>query len=187
MPFFRKKKRDSEEPEDPFEYLFGDLERMQKAMDEMMKSSFGQSFMGEDMFRKLKDMKIEPGKPAVYGFSMTVGPDGKPKFEQFGNVKPSEKEVTEEREPLVDIINKPAEISVIAELPGVDKGDIKVHVADTKNKLVIDVPGKFHKEVKLPAKVKTQLGKAHYKNGVLEIDLTKEKEDKPLAGNIPVE
>ena len=27
--------------------------------------------------------------PIVYGYSMTIGPDGKPRIKEFGNVKPS--------------------------------------------------------------------------------------------------
>ena len=32
--------------------------------------------------------KVREVGPMVYGYSMTVGPDGKPKIREFGNVKP---------------------------------------------------------------------------------------------------
>src|SRR5918911_1790314 len=33
--------------------------------------------------------KVREVGPFVYGYSMTIGPDGKPKVREFGNVKPS--------------------------------------------------------------------------------------------------
>jgi len=56
-----------------------------------------------------------------------------------------------------------------------------------KNILDILVPHKFSKKVKLPAKVKPKAVKANYKNGVLEVNLAKEKEDEGDTGEIQVE
>jgi hypothetical protein len=48
--------------------------------------------------------------PLVYGYSMTVGPDGKPKVKEFGNVRSlggggmTSPALTAEREPLADVI-----------------------------------------------------------------------------------
>ncbi len=33
--------------------------------------------------------KVREIGPMIYGYSMTVGPDGKPRIREFGNVKPS--------------------------------------------------------------------------------------------------
>ena len=33
--------------------------------------------------------KVRQVGPIVYGYSMTIGPDGKPKVREFGNVRPS--------------------------------------------------------------------------------------------------
>jgi HSP20 family protein len=158
--------------------LFGSME---KQMEEMMRA-----FNNPDFMKKVQE---SGGKPIVSGFSIKMGPDGKMDFEQFGNVKPvGEKQVIkEEREPLVDVINKEKEVTVIAELPGVDKKEIKLKVVGDKNALDIEVPGKFSKRVKLPARVKPKLAKASYKNGVLEINLAKENVEKEKGGGIPVE
>ena len=48
----------------------------------------------KDLVREYTTLKLEGGKvrevgPMVYGYSMTVGPDGKPRITEFGNVKPS--------------------------------------------------------------------------------------------------
>ena len=33
--------------------------------------------------------KVREVGPIVYGYSMTIGPDGKPRIREFGNVKPT--------------------------------------------------------------------------------------------------
>jgi len=114
--------------------------------------------------------------PYVYGFRITVGPDGKPKIEEFGNVKNYKGKplVSEEREPLVDVIEKGDEVRVVAEVPGVNKDQIKVKV--TGNKVIIQAQGedrKYYKEVELPAEVDDKSAKATYNNGVLQITLKK--------------
>ena len=138
--------------------------------------------------------------PFVYGYSMTVGPDGKPKIREFGNVKPSLRpepfglakpylNVKEEREPLVDVISTDGEVKVIAELPGVEKKDIKLH--GTENTLIISVDTpkrKYRKEVQTPAPINPKAAKTTYKNGVLEVTVPRIKEKKkPKEEPIKVE
>ena len=186
MPlFWKKKKDDDKDPFNPFSFnvdfdnkMFEDVE---KQMEDMMRA-----FSNPDMIRRMQGSQ---GKPIVSGFSIKIGPEGKIDVEQFGNVVPKgqKTEIKNEREPLVDVIDKDAEVTVIAELPGVDKKDIKLKVTGEKNVLDINVPDKFSKMVKLPAKVKPTLAKANYKNGVLEVNLTKEKPRKEKGGEIPVE
>ena len=118
--------------------------------------------------------------PYVYGFRIFIGPDGKPKIEEFGNVRriSGKPVISEEREPLVDVFEEGDEIVVIAELPGVDKDKINIKVGDNMRKLVIrasDTNRKYYKEIELPAKVDPKSAKANYRNGVLEIKLRKVK------------
>ncbi|HDO41283.1 MAG TPA: Hsp20/alpha crystallin family protein, partial [Candidatus Bathyarchaeota archaeon] len=94
----------------------------------------------------------------------------------------------EEREPLVDIINTNGEIKVIAELPGVEKKDIKLHGTETSLTISVDTPQrKYYKEVELPEKVDPKQAKSTYKNGVLEVTLPKKKEEKPKGEPIKIE
>ena len=145
--FKRRRKRS------PF-WLFGDIDEIMKEMEEMMQKEFKefQTRVPKDLVRerKLPDgTKIREMGPFVYGYSMTVGPDGKPKIREFGNVKPTLKpeafgiskpslSVKEEREPLVDVLTKDNEIQIIAELPGVEKNDITLH--GTEDNLTIITP-----------------------------------------------
>src|SRR3989304_1293319 len=89
--------------------LFVEVGRMDQLMD--------------DMLRKAMEMpRVEEGPlPFVYGFSMSVGPDGRPVIREFGNVEPTARGplLKEEREPLVDVIDSNGEVGVVSGLPGV--------------------------------------------------------------------
>jgi HSP20 family protein len=178
---------------------------MMKEMEEIMEREFSQfkTRIPEDFKRerKLPDGSTIPEwVPFVYGYSMTIGPDGKPKIREFGNIKHSSEseacglnqpylDVKEEKEPLVDIVNTNGEIKVIIELPGVAKEDIKF--SGTENKLMISVEAperKYFKEIEVPAKIDPKKAKTSYKNGVLEVTLPKiEEKKKPSGEQIKIE
>jgi len=107
---------------------------------------------------------------------VSVGPDGKPKIQEFGNVKPGLRgpELKEEIEPLMDVVDSKDSLLVYAELPGVDKNDIRLSVTDKSLTISIErEKRRYYKEVSLPTKVKPETAKARYKNGVLEVTLEK--------------
>ena len=145
--------------------------------------------------RKLPDGSTVPEwGPFVYGYSMTIGPDGKSKIREFGNVKPSKEpevcglnqpciDVKQEREPLVDIVDTDSEIKVIVELPGVAKEDIKL--SGTEDTLTISVntaERKYFKEIEIPSKINPKNAKSSYRNGVLDVTLPKIEEKKKTKG-----
>lgn len=145
--------------------------------------------MADEMQRNLQEalrsMGQDPSRSFVSGFSVKVGPDGKPTFNTFGNkpqVKPSQSGgkvptvVADEREPLTDVIEDARQVSITMELPGVEKKDINVHM--TADELEISVDNerrKYHKRVRLPAKVDPKTTKATYTNGVLDVTVQKVK------------
>jgi len=145
----------------------------------------------------VKERKLPDGSttkefgPFVYGYSMKIGPDGKPEIREFGNIKKSLKgpQVKEEREPLVDVVDTDNEIRVVVELPGVEKSDIKLHGTEDSLEISVDTPqSKYYKEVTLPSKVKVREAKSSYKNGVLEVILPKiEAEKKPKGEQIDID
>jgi HSP20 family protein len=95
--------------------------------------------------------------------------------------------VKEEREPLVDVISTNNEVKVVVELPGVDKENIKVYGTERVLTISVDTPQrKYYKEIDLPGLVDSKTAKAAYKNGVLEITLTRKKEQKPKGEPIEV-
>ena len=194
--WFRKKKK-----RNPFfrNWFFGDIEDMMREMEAMMGRNSDQfrARIPEEMKRErtLPDSSTIPEWGTfVYGYSMTIGPDGKPKIREFGNVKPSNEPDTcglnqayidakQEREPLIDIIDLDAEIKVILELPGVEKEDIKL--SGTEDTLTISVDTnerKYFKEIEISVKINPKKAKSSYKNGVLEVSLPKIAEKKKQNG-----
>jgi HSP20 family protein len=172
---------------DPF---FGDIDHMLREMEKMMEEEF-KDFTAKVPKDYVKERKLPDGStvkefgPFVYGYSMKIGPDGKPEIREFGNIKKSLKgpQVKEEREPLVDVVETDGEISVVVELPGVEKSDIKLHGTEDSLEISVDTPqSKYYKEVTLPAKVKVKEAKSSYKNGVLEVVFPKAEAPKEPKG-----
>jgi len=119
--------------------------------------------------------------PIVYGVRITIGPDGRPVIEEFGNVKRIGRRtiIEDVMEPLVDVIDEKDRVVVIAELPGIDKDKIDIRIKD--NKLIIKAKNKdrkYYKEIELPAEVKPETAKAKYRNGVLEVTIEKKEPEK---------
>jgi len=163
-----------------FSRMFREMDR---AFGEMFKE-FSAS-MPKELFkeRKLPDGSvIRSFGPMIYGYSMSIGPDGVPRVRTFGNVTPKIPfpELSESREPLVEVIPTPGYIRVLAELPGVDKADIKLKAFDTELEISVDTEErKYYKKVELPDKVDPKSAQATFKNGVLEVVLKKIGEEKP--------
>jgi HSP20 family protein len=75
---------------------------------------------------------------------------------------------------LVDVFSEDGSIKVVAELPGVEKQDIKLHATPKTLTSSVDTPQrKYYKEIELPEEVETETAKAIYRNGVLEVTLKK--------------
>ena len=141
----------------------------------------------DDLFDEVKSTGTASG-PLYYGCTMTVGPDGKPVVTECGNVNPGLLPTSDTREPLVDTIvdEKEKIVKLVAEMPGVEKKDVKIVV---DGKLVnIDVEHgekKYHAKVPIKHKVDEDSVKASYKNGILEI--TFKLQEKPEGKTVEVE
>ena len=163
----------------PMNNWFDDFERNFEKMFEQME-------LPKDLIRERKTPDggtVKEMGPFVYGYSFSLGPDGKPVIREFGNVKPSLRggpfgtskpslDVKEEREPLVDTMVQADTVKVVAELPGVEKSDIALE-CDGRN-LVLKVDNdkhRYYKSLPLPVEVDPDTSKASYKNGVLELIL----------------
>ncbi|MGC8572926.1 MAG: archaeal heat shock protein Hsp20 [Caldisphaera sp.] len=144
----------------------------------------------EESFENLTKQGTKGENPYYYGVRIFVGPDGIPKVEEFGNIKKGKfgkPIVSDEIEPMVDVIDHNDEIWIVADLPGVAKENIKVNA--TEDKIYIKATGdmrKYSKEVELPSKIDPDSVKATYKNGVLEIKVKKKKEE-PKGKEIKIE
>ncbi len=165
--------------------IFDELMDMMRDIEEMMEELLW-SFEREVRSAEV----IAPGKPIVYGVRITIGPDGRPVVEEFGNVRRRGRRavISEEREPLIEMHEERDKVTIIAELPGVEKDDIDVRVRDRK--LVIRAEGKdrkYYKEIELPEDVKPETAKARYRNGVLEITVERRKPKVEEEGGVKIE
>lgn len=179
----------------PFDEWFGkrrrswfpDVDDMMKEMERMMQEAFKN--LEQQMPKNLvKERKLEDGTtvrelgPIVYGYSVKIGPDGKPEVRKFGNIDAMPHllggglSVKEEREPLVDVIKGSDDIRVVAEVPGVNKEDLKVS-ADEGSVTIESTTGspRYHKTISLPEAVDPKTAKSTYKNGILEVSFKLKK------------
>lgn len=150
--------------------MFDEFDRLEEMMNEMMHQAFKTSSGRKGFYG-----------PYVYGFSMSLGPDGKPVIREFGNVQKTRfgPEIKEEREPLVDVMEEDEDVVVVAELPGVERDDIDLHTAYDELVISVDTPKRrFHKKLRLPARVDPNSTRTSYRNGVLEVRLKKILEKK---------
>ena len=156
--------------------------------DRIFKRMSNSFFNTDDIFEEFKGKGSETG-PYYYGYTMTVGPDGKPVVKEYGNVKPGLLPTSDTREPIVDTIVDENEklVKLIAEMPGVEKTDVQIVV---ENK-VVSISAehdqkKYHAKVPLKNKVDENSAKASYKNGILQL-VFKLVEDKPQGKKVEVE
>jgi HSP20 family protein len=170
--------------------IFGDIDRLIEEMEKEMAEAFKEmeNTMPEDLYkeRRLPDGSVsrEYG-PFVYGYSVKIGSDGKPTIREFGNMKPgltgeggSPLNLTERREPLVDLIEDGETVKVVAELPSVEKRDIRLKATDNSLTISVDNPErKYYKELEFPVEVDEKTAKSTYTNGVLEIVFKKKQRD----------
>ncbi|MCF8345461.1 MAG: Hsp20/alpha crystallin family protein [Bacteroidales bacterium] len=120
---------------------------------------------------------LKKGMKGVYGFTVrSAAGGGKPTVETFGNIRktPEGPKVEEEREPMTDVFDEKDEIVIIAEMPGIEKEDIKLELND--DILEIAATGKirkYRKELLLSVKAVKDNMSHNYNNGILEIRIKK--------------
>ncbi len=91
--------------------------------------------------------------------------------------------ISDEMEPLTDIIEGENDVAITVEIPGVEKEDIDLIATEDTLEIKVDSPKrKYHKRIDLPCNVKTKSTKATYKNGILDIVLDKKEKKKDHGG-----
>ncbi|WP_415311975.1 archaeal heat shock protein Hsp20 [Candidatus Nitrosocosmicus sp. FF01] len=150
--------------------------------------------------------KVREVGPLVYGYSMTIGPDGKPKVTEFGNIKHLSRrgvrnirgtntgyntgpQIRAEREPLADVSVMDNEIKVVIEMPGVKKENIKINARDGEVEVLTnDAQRKYHRTLELPKETDIDTAKSTYNNGILEVRFNKKKKEaKPKGKEIKID
>ena len=162
-------------------WAFPDMDEMLKEMERAFSEQFKE--LEKELPKNLvRESKAPDGStrkeigPIVYGYSVTIGPDGKPVVREFGNVRKGPgtpwKEIQDKREPLVDVVSSATDVRVIAEVPGVNKEDISVTVDEKSMTISVDTEDRsYYKELELPGIVDPKGAKSSYNNGILEVTL----------------
>ena len=185
----------------------------QDILKKLMKQFKGKDFMNfsKNLFKQMgipepSDENEGNGDrkgPFVYGFSIKFGPDGKPIFDKFGDIRPIKPPINVNgidadekgsgksqfvREPIADIIDQDNEILVVIELPGVTKEDIQLRATEFTLEITAESSTRnYHKRLELPGKINPDIAKARYTNGILEIKMQKVGEREKKQSNIPIE
>ena len=124
----------------------------------------------EQSFKELQNYSGFESRPLMYGFTMSIGPDGEPVVRTFGD-----KEITTGcREPVYEqfVKNDTDELIVMIEMPGISRDDIELNVSDSK--LIVTTSKaerKYKADIELKAQVDPQSAKASYRNGILSVTL----------------
>lgn len=159
--------------------------------DNLWRRMSRQFFDIDDIFENLKDTdNLQTFGPYYHGYTMTVGADGKPIVKEFGNLKPNLLPTSDSREPFVDVLvdDKDKILKLVAEMPGVEKKDIKIVVEGrTVNLDAEHEQKKYHAKVPIRHKVDEDSVKATYANGILEVSFKLREEDKPKGKTVEVQ
>jgi HSP20 family protein len=181
--------------------MFREFDEMRKEAERAFSEQFKniENKVPKDLIKEYETPeggKVRQVGPIVYGYSMTIGPDGKPKIRQFGNVKSpiggmgsfEQPSISAEREPLIDISSTDNEVKIVAEMPGISKDKINVNAYDKYVEIKSEDPNrKYHKKIEVPEDIDINSAKSNYNNGVLEINFKKKEQQKPQGRQINVE
>jgi len=184
----KRQEKDDEWDEDPFERFIRRFFGSRSPFEEFFRE------FNEIMRRFMRDIeeiefpleprfvtKKGPTKSYVYGFSITIGPDGKPIIKEFGNIKPISSGVItrEEFEPLSTVYTEDDKVRVIVDLPGAKKESIKINASEKDVEVSAEAEDrKYHKRIALPVEVIPESARARYNNGILEITFERKEKEK---------
>jgi HSP20 family protein len=178
-----------------FDEIQTQMQRMFEQLDNTNSDATSKELIKE--FEASDGSKVRQVGPIVYGYSMTIGKDGKPVVHEFGNVKPSKSrygsgrtkpQLTEEREPLVDVSTTNNQVIIVLEMPGVKKEDIKLYASEYFVEVQsTDPKRKYHKTIELPKEIDIERVKSKFNNGILEITLNKKEETKSKGKEIRID
>ena len=177
--------------------LFRDFDNMHKEMNRMFNvfNDLSANAPKESIkeYQTQDNGKVHEVGPIVYEYSITIGPDGKPRVSEFGDVKSNtitnmrqilgNHSTSSKTEVLSDVTITNKEVKVVLEMPGIKDEDIKIDAYDKKLevKTANRSTRKYYKIVELPKEADTETTRFRYNNGVLEVTFDK-KNDVRLQG-----
>jgi HSP20 family protein len=142
-------------------------------------------------YQILKDVGVRENSSFVYGYSMTMEYNDKPRIRKIrgssgssrkrqGVSKYNKQHITSERESLVEVNIYDKEVKVVLEMPGASKDHIEIRAYDNSVEISSDHPQRYQ-VIKIPQVADIKTIRATYKNGILEIVF--KKKEKPKLNN----
>jgi len=147
---------------------------------------------------KLFNSEFSENGPITFGYSMRIGPDTnyKPERQQWGNLNdhqikglnkfewPNQNnlkpriQATSINDYFVDIMDEDDSFKIVVEIPGFTKENLNIEVSEDGQELTLQ--GRTDKReinqvIKLPSRIKPELTKSTFVNGILEIRSKKQK------------
>jgi HSP20 family protein len=168
-----------------------DFEQMKEHLDDFIKQA-------------IRNRPLDgSGEPIVYGFSMKMGPDGKPRFQSMDNrtarvrikrtagpgARGGRQSVQGKvREPLTEMMDNEDDICLTMEIPGVAKEDINIEIDENEISVEVDTPARqYRKKLSFPTPVKPETAKATFNNGVLDMVIEKQTPSRNGKQRITIE
>lgn len=160
--------------------LFRDFDNMHREMNRIPYKVIIEYETQED------DDKIGTGRSTIYGYTTTIGPDGKQHVREFENVESNDDTtnieqnldnpfISQKRDMPSDITTTDTEVKVVLKMPGIQEEDIKIDTYHRK----VDIktrhssPIQYSKVVELPKEADTKTIRFIYDNDMLEITFDK--------------
>jgi HSP20 family protein len=131
--------------------------------------------------------------PYYYGYQITIGSDGGPKIRKFGNVKSTAKGLVEQsgvRQPFADTVldEKENTLRITAEMPGVNREDIKISINDGYVSILAERGDKkYDASIPVSVNLEESSAKAAYSNGILDLKIKLKETSKTKVKEIKVD
>jgi HSP20 family protein len=171
--------------------FFTDFEEMQEEIEDAFMDINDQGpkeLMGD--YETLKDVGVREFSSFVYGYSMTIEYDDKPRIRKIRNEgggssrkrqgvsKYNKQHITSERESLAEVNIYDKEVKVVLEMPGASKDHIKIRAYENSVEILNDHPQRYQ-VINIPQVADIKTIRSTYKNGILEIVFKKKEKLKP--------
>jgi HSP20 family protein len=171
--------------------FFTDFEEMQEEIEDAFMDINDQGpkeLMGD--YETLKDVVVREFSSFVYGYSMTIEYDDKPRIRKIRNEgggnsrkrqgvsKYNKQHITSERESLAEVNIYDKEVKVVLEMPGASKDHIKIRAYENSVEILNDHPQRYQ-VISIPQVADIKTIRSTYKNGILEIVFKKKEKLKP--------
>src|SRR5215831_6250056 len=178
--------------------FFTDFEEMQEEFEDAFMDIDGQGpreLMGD--YETLKHVGVREFSSFVYGYSMTIEYDDKPRIRKIRNegvgsgskrreVSGLRQHIASERESLAEVNIYDKEVKVVLEMPGASKDHIKIRAYENLLEILTDHP-QIYQVINIPQVADIKTIRSTYKNGILEIIFKKKLKPNNKRREIKIE